>query len=234
MFDFISKRIKKWRKMYDFLYTQAIGNSYYANFGKASQNCQIGTNQTLWPQNIFMDDYSRLQDLTNMVAWKGTLRIKKFAAVSSQCLIIPGAHIPTVGLPQFLSITHINDQDREIVVNEDAWVGARCILLSKCEIGRGAVIGAGSLVSKKIPPYAVAVGSPAKIVGVRFTIDQIIKHEQILYPADERMTREELETLFKTYYEGLNSIGTSEISDEDAEKLKQAKKEFGIPDYTEA
>lgn len=224
--------VAKWRKMYDFLYTQAIGNSDYHNFAKASDKCQIGKNQTLWPQNISMDDWSRLQDLTNMVAWKGKLVIKKFAAVSSQCLIIPGAHVPTVGLPQFLSITHINDQDGTIVVNEDAWVGARCILLSKCEIGRGAVIGAGSIVSKKIPPYAVAVGSPTKIVAARFTIEQILEHERILYPPEERMSREELEELFKTYYDGLRTIGTSEMSDEDQEKLRKAKEEFGIKDYS--
>ena len=218
--------------MYDFLYTLAIGNSYYANFAKASEKCQIGKNQTLWPQNIYMEDWSRLQDLTNMVAWKGKLVIKKYAAVSSQCLIIPGAHIPTVGLPQFLSITHINDKDGTIIVNEDAWVGARSILLSKCEIGRGAVIGAGSIVSKKIPPYAVAVGSPTKIVAVRFTLDQILEHERILYPPEERMSREELEDLFKTYYEGLRTIGTSEMSDEDRKKLRKTKDEFGIIDYS--
>ena len=232
MLNYIKLNFKKWRKMYDFLYTLAIGNSHYANFGKASELCQIGTNQTLWPQNIFMDDWSRLQNLTNMVAWKGKLTIKKFAAVGSQCLIIPSAHIPTVGLPQFLSITHINDNDGEIVVNEDAWVGARCVLLSKCEIGRGAVIGAGSIVSKKIPPYAVAVGSPTKIVAARFTIEQILEHERILYPPEERMSREELEELFKTYYDGLRTIGTSEMSDEDQEKLRKAKEEFGIKDYS--
>jgi len=232
MFEFVTRRIEKWQKMYDFLYTLAIGNSYYANFGKASEKCQIGTNQTLWPQNIFMDDWSRLQNLTNMVAWKGKLIIKKYAAVSSQCLIIPGAHIPTVGLPQFLSITHINDKDGEIVVNEDAWVGARCVLLSKCEIGRGAVVGAGSIVSKKIPPYAVAVGSPAKIVAARFTIEQILEHERILYLPEERMSREELEELFKTHYDGLRTIGTSDMSDEDRQKLREAKKQWGIPDYS--
>ncbi len=233
MFDFLLKKYYKFRKMYDFLYLQAIGNSSYTNYGKASKRCQIGTNQTLWPENVFMDDWSRLQNLTNMIAWKGKLIIKKYAAVSSQCLIIPGAHIPTVGLPQFLSITHINDNDGEIIVHEDAWVGARCILLSKCEIGRGAVIGAGSIVSKKIPPYAVAVGSPAKIVAVRFTLEQIIEHEKILYPPEERMTTDDLKSLFNTYYEGLRTIGTSIISEEDRIKLKEAKKEYGIKDYSE-
>lgn len=231
LIDNFRNKINKWRRMYDFLYTKAIGNSDYKNFGKGSEKVQIGADQTLWPKNIYMDDWSRLQNLTNMVAWKGKLVIKKFAAVGSQCLILPGAHTPTVGIPQFLSIEHINDKDGTIVINEDAWVGARCILLPKCEIGRGAVIGAGSVVSKKIPPYAVAVGSPTRIIAARFNIEQILKHEAILYPPEERMSKQEIEELFKTHYNGLSTIGTSEISEDDIIKLHKAKEKFGIKDY---
>ena len=226
------KQIHNLKVFYDYLYNRVIGSRLKENYGAAGPHSQIGNNLNVWPERIYMDDYSRLQSLNNLVSYKGKLIIKKYAAVGSQCIIIPEAHIPTVGLPQFLSITHINDHINDIIVNEDAWVGAGSILLSKCEIGRGAVIGAGSIVSKKIPPYAVAVGSPTKIVAARFTIEQILEHERILYPPEERMSREELEELFKTYYDGLRTIGTSEMSDEDQEKLRKAKEEFGIKDYS--
>ncbi len=226
------RQIHNLKVFYDYLYDRVIGSRLKENYGAAGPHSQIGKNLNVWPERIYMDDYSRLQNLNNFISYKGKLIIKKYAAVSSQCIIIPEAHIPTVGLPQFLSITHINDKIGNIVVHEDAWVGAGSILLSKCEIGRGAVIGAGSIVSKKIPPYAVAVGSPTKIVAARFTIEQILEHERILYPPEERMSREELEELFKTYYDGLRTIGTSEMSDEDQEKLRKAKEEFGIKDYS--
>lgn len=229
----IQRLFKKWRLMYNFLYTIAVGNSLHKNFRKAGKHCQIGQNQTLHPELISLDDWSRLQNNNNLIALSGHLVIKKFAAVSSQCIIIPEAHTPTVGLPQFLSITHINDKIRTIVVNEDAWVGAGCILMSKCEIGRGAVIGAGSIVTKKIPPYAVAIGSPAKIVAVRFTIEQILKHEEILYPPEERLSKDFILDLFSKYYSGLDTIGTSEISEGDKIKLAQAKQKYGIIDYSQ-
>lgn len=232
MFGRLKLKIEEWKKMYDYLYTLVIGNTNYKNIGSADSSCQIGRGGAYFPELIQMEHHSRLQNLNNLIASQGKLIIKKYASVSSQCIIIPEAHIPTVGLPQFLSITHINDHINDIIVNEDAWVGAGSILLSKCEIGRGAVIGAGSIVSKKIPPYAVAVGSPTKIVAARFTIEQILEHERILYPPEERMSREELEELFKTYYDGLRTIGTSEMSDEDQEKLRKAKEEFGIKDYS--
>lgn len=222
-----------WCEMYKNSYWRAWGGSDSKNYAKVGKHCQIGKNQTLNPKLISMESWSRLQNLNNMIARSGKLIIKKYAAVSSQCIIIPENHTPTVGIPQFLSILHINDQIRTIVVNEDAWVGAGCILMSKSEIGRGAVIGAGSIVTKRIPPYAVAVGSPAKIVATRFTIEQILKHEAILYPPEERMSREELEELFETNYKGKEAIGTSEISDIDREKLKEAKKKYDIKDYSQ-
>lgn len=222
-----------WCEMYKNSYRKAVGDCDHKRFAQIGPHSQVGNNQNILPGLISMEDWSRLQNLNNMIAHRGKLIIKKFASVSSQCIIIPEAHTPTVGLPQFLSITHINDKIRTIVVNEDAWVGAGTILMSKCEIGRGAVIGAGSIVTKKIPPYAVAVGSPTKIIAVRFTIEQILKHESILYPPEERMSREELEDLFNKYYKGMKAIGTSDISEQDKELLKKAKKKYGIKDYSE-
>lgn len=51
-----------------------------------------------------------------------------------------------------------------IVIEDDAWLGARVIVLRGAHIGRGAVIGANSVVTGSIPPYSVAVGSPARVV----------------------------------------------------------------------
>lgn len=47
------------------------------------------------------------------------------------------------------------------------WIGARVIILPGVKIGRGSVIGAGSVVSKSIPEYSVAVGNPCKVVKLR-------------------------------------------------------------------
>lgn len=226
------KQYVAWCEMYKNSYWKAWGGMDPKNYAKIGAHCQIGNNQNVIPRLIYMEDWSRLQNLNNMIAHSGKFIIKKYAAVSSQCIIIPENHTPTVGMPQFLSITHINDRIRTIVVNEDAWVGAGCILMSKCEIGRGAVVGAGSVVTKKIPPYAVVVGSPTKIIAVRFTIDQILKHESILYPPEERLSREELEKLFEEFYKGEKAIGTSDISDEDMRKLKEAKRKYEIIDYS--
>lgn len=54
-----------------------------------------------------------------------------------------------------------------IVVEDDVWIGANVVLLDGAILRRGCVIGAGSLVRGEVPEYAVAVGSPAEVVGHR-------------------------------------------------------------------
>lgn len=183
------------------------------------------------PAQMLMDDYTRLQSNTKMIVHGGYLHVGKYTAMGAGCTIIPGNHIPTVGVPQFLSYLHINDDDRTITIGEDCWIGAGSFLLYKSQIGRGVVVGTCSVVTKPIPPYAVIAGNPAKIIATRFTIEQILEHEAILYPPQERMSREELESIFCQYYEGKRSIGTSNITPEDLQKLNSEKQRRGIAIY---
>jgi len=61
-----------------------------------------------------------------------------------------------------------------ITVGNDVWIGAQVVILSGVTIGDGAVIAANSTVTKDIPPYAIAGGTPAKVLKSRFE-DEIIK-----------------------------------------------------------
>lgn len=54
-----------------------------------------------------------------------------------------------------------------VVIEDDVWLGARVIVLPGIRIGRGAVIGAGAVVAKDVPPFALCVGNPARIIKFR-------------------------------------------------------------------
>lgn len=58
-------------------------------------------------------------------------------------------------------------------IGNDVWLGFRAVVLSGVTIGDGAIIGAGSVVTKDVPPYSIAAGNPAKIIRYRFPKDQI-------------------------------------------------------------
>lgn len=55
-----------------------------------------------------------------------------------------------------------------IIIGDGVWIGHNVIILPEVTIGNGAIIGAGSVVTKNIPPYAIAVGNPARVIRYRF------------------------------------------------------------------
>lgn len=58
-------------------------------------------------------------------------------------------------------------EEKQVIIEDDVWIGAKVIILPGVKIGQGSVIGAGSVVSKNIPEYSVAVGNPCKVVKKR-------------------------------------------------------------------
>jgi len=63
-------------------------------------------------------------------------------------------------------------EQKPVTIKDDVWIGANVIILPGVTIGKGAVIGAGSIVTRSIPDYAVACGNPAKIKSSRLTIEK--------------------------------------------------------------
>lgn len=61
-------------------------------------------------------------------------------------------------------LDHSKTKSIPIIIEDDVFIGARTIILKGVTLGKGSVIGAGSVVSKSVPPYTIAAGNPAKIV----------------------------------------------------------------------
>lgn len=91
-----------------------------------------------------------------------------------------GKHISTFPFKVKLGITDFEGESKgDIVVEDDVWIGCRAIILSGIKVGRGAIIAAGAVVTKDVPPYAIVAGCPAKVIKYRFGIDVINKLTQI-------------------------------------------------------
>ena len=61
-----------------------------------------------------------------------------------------------------------------IIIGDEVWIGYGAMIFSGVNIGKGAIIAAGSVVNQDIPPYSVAAGVPAKVIKYRFS-EEIIK-----------------------------------------------------------
>ena len=71
-------------------------------------------------------------------------------------------------------------------------------------------------------------GVPAKIIGIRFSLDPILQHEKLLYKEEERLDLSYLQTLFTNEYSGLKITGTDTISQEDLAFLASTKAKLKI------
>ena len=188
--------------------------------------------------SVFMEADTRLRGGTKILCSEhSSVTIKQYTVVGMNCMIIPNKHTSTVGIPQILlGISGINDSNNDVVIGEDVWIGSNVTIMGNVNVGRGCICGACSLVTKSIPPYAIVVGSPAKIIGVKFSIDQIIEHEKVLYSEEKRLSRDYLEELFKQYYSNVRIFGvTTDFTPEHIERLKLCarKRKFTKKDYFE-
>ena len=64
-----------------------------------------------------------------------------------------------------------------IIIHDDVWIGSNSVILSGVTIGRGSVVGAGSVVTKDVAPYTIVAGNPAKFIKYRFSKDTIERIE---------------------------------------------------------
>lgn len=71
--------------------------------------------------------------------------------------------------------------NQKIIIDDDVWIGYGAVVFTGVHIHRGAIIAAGSIVTKDVPAYAIVAGNPAKVKGSRFTEAEIVQHEKVLY-----------------------------------------------------
>jgi acetyltransferase-like isoleucine patch superfamily enzyme len=87
---------------------------------------------------------------------------------------------------------HKRDKDPITVIGHDVWIGRAAIILSGVQVGNGAVVGAGAVVTKNVPPYAVVAGNPARLIRYRFTAELIASMEQMKWWNRDDETLEKL------------------------------------------
>lgn len=150
-------------------------------------------------ENTFLDQGAQL--VVSAYGEKGKFVMMPHSEAAVGLTVVTNGHVREIG--EFFGDTErrrTSDKNTDIFVEEDVWIGANVILLPGCRVGRGAVIGAGAVCNKKIPPYAIAMGNPAKVIGFVFTPDEVIEHEEKLYPEEKRLRREVLEQNYERYY----------------------------------
>lgn len=150
-------------------------------------------------ENIFLYENSFIYERARIIIHKGKFIMKQNSGASQGLTIITGEHKSSVGVFWFEGGRDLFE-DRDIVVEEDVLIGANVTLTAGVNIGRGANIGASAVVRKSIPPYAIVIGNPAKIVGFRFSPKEMCEHEKLRYEEGNRIDPQRYEKNYRKYY----------------------------------
>jgi serine acetyltransferase len=90
----------------------------------------------------------------------------RYAMLAPEVVIVGGDH--RVDVPGTPIIFSGRPELAKTVVGADAWIGFRAIVMAGVSIGRGAIVAAGAVVTKDVPPYEIHAGVPARKIGERF------------------------------------------------------------------
>lgn len=176
-----------------------------AKFGYKGKNAMIHIPSTIaGAQNIFLAENVSIGAYSIITAPVTTIKIGRNSYTGPRVFISTGNHYLKKGA--FSRLLTEADKKRDgvsglnwdVVIGEDVWIGANASILCK-NVGRGAVVACGAVCKKDVPPYAIVGGVPAKVIKFRFSIDEIIEHEFILYAPEDRMNREDIEKIFSIY-----------------------------------
>ena len=209
-------------------YLSNIRNRRMSKLAFVSSTCMVGKNVVIYRgvkiKNSEIGNFSYIShhtDVENAI-------IGKFCSIADYCRIgLANHYLSYLSTSPIFSLAHnavktqwvesdINDSSSErVFVGNDVWIGSHALILGGVKIGDGAVVGAGAVVTKDVPPYAVVGGVPARIIKYRFSQEIIDKLLEIKWwNLSENILKENIE-LFQT----------GNISLDLLQKISQLKKE---------
>jgi acetyltransferase-like isoleucine patch superfamily enzyme len=126
-----------------------------------------------WVQDSVIINANRGQVTLGARSWLGPFCLvygNGGVSIGENVLVAAQTSINTVSHESTRCDIPINDQPvltGPVVIEDDVWIGLNAVILQGVTIGRGAIIGAGAVVTRSIPAWSIAVGVPAKVVGRR-------------------------------------------------------------------
>ena len=121
--------------------------------------------------NIVIGDYSVIRS-GSFISADNNVIIGKHCFISSDVLIydnnghpiLPGLRRIQLEKLHKESVDNYEAENRPVVIHDDVWIGTRSMILKGVTIGEGAIIGAGAVVTRDVPPFSIVAGNPARVV----------------------------------------------------------------------
>jgi len=168
------------KRIYNKIYTPY----YRKQFAQCGKNVSFSPwDSNLWYSNIYIGNNVDLGYNADLVASKSKIIIGDHVVFGPHVSIRGGDHrIDVVGkyVDEIDDTMKLPKNDKDVIIDGDNWIGMNVTILKGVTIGRGCIVAAGAVVTKSTPPYSIVAGVPAKVIKMRFTLDQIAEHKRIL------------------------------------------------------
>lgn len=199
----IPQMLIRLREGISFVYDTVLARCYKSSFGTCGKNVLLKPSTSIFKgiQNINISDDVRIARYATIYSTGAKVFIGRKVGIAPYLKIITGNHRTNV-VGHFMfdgDYEKSPDDDKDVIIKGDNWLGINVTILSGVTIGRGCVVASGSVVNKSCPPYSIVGGVPAKVLKWRFSIEEILTHELALYPPEERYTEEDLVSIRKKY-----------------------------------
>ena len=138
-------------------------------------------NIRIWPNTIGPGLY---------IPHMGTIFVSFEAEIGRNFIIRPGC-----------CIGHIkSSQKGKTVIGDDVELSLGVKMFGNVKIGRGAVLNGNAVITQRVPPYAIVMGNPCKVVGFRMQPEEIVEYEKEHYQPEERLPLDTLQDNYDKYY----------------------------------
>lgn len=146
-------------------------------------NVRIGRNCRMIPSHISIGNNVVIGEGSCLMAAISNIYIGNNVVTGPNITIRGGDHrIDMVG-KYILDVKNEDkrpENDADVIIQDDVWIGQHAIILKGVTIGEGSVIGAGSIVTKDVPPYTIHIGVHSPAEYPRFTPEEILEHRKSL------------------------------------------------------
>lgn len=171
------------------LYYKHRGN-IIISYNNLAVNCKL--NNCILDKEVMVSSYAHISNtrigyLSSIGRYSKIVHtsIGKYCAVSWDTTINaishPHNHLTMSAFPYVPYVGNFVKERKQtyqkVIIKNDVWIGANSVIMPGISIGNGAIIGAGAVVTKDVPDYAIVVGVPAKVIKYRFSPEII---EQLL------------------------------------------------------
>lgn len=189
--------VVKIRDCLSFVYDSILAFFYKKQMGRCGHNVMLKPSTSVFKgiENVYISDNVRIARYAVIYSTNAKVFIGPKTGIAPYLKIISGNHrFDVVGHYMFDGdYEKKKDNDKDVILEGDHWIGINVTILSGVRVGRGSVIAAGSVLNKSVPPYSIVAGVPARVIKYRFSVDECLEHEKKLYAPDNRLTREQFE-----------------------------------------